>query len=176
MILTGDEIRVEVERGRIVIDPFDPDFLESNSYGFHLDDSLLQYTDDLLDPFGLKNVYPLTIPEDGMVLEPGELYLGRTMERMGSTHTAAHLYGRLSTSSCGIFIQASAPLGHTGAIIPWTLELTVARPVRVYPKILLGKICFWESQGTITPYQGRYHASTTVVESLLSATDHDSHR
>lgn len=171
MILTGDEIRVEVEAGRIVIEPFDPRFLEPNSYGFHLASTLLVYTDDVIDSFAPKGVQELEIPASGLVLERSRFYLGSTLERMGSTHHAAHLYARLSTGSCGIFLQTSAPLGHTGAIIPWTLELVVAHNVRVYPEMLIGKICFWQSQGAIESYQGRYRSSSTVVHSLLSHHD-----
>ncbi len=171
MILTGDEILSEVEAGRIVIEPFNPRFLEPNSYGFHLADSLLVYADEIVDPFAAREVVQLEIPASGRVLERGRFYLGSTFERMGSTHHAAHLYARFSTSSCGIFIQASAPLGHTGAIIPWTLEIVVAHRVRVYPGMLVGKICFWQNQGRIAQYAGRYRASSSVVHSLLSAGD-----
>jgi len=171
MILTGRQILEEVQAGRIVVDPFDPKRIEPNSYGFHLGDSLLVYRSDDLDPFAAKDVYRLKIPESGLVLEPERFYLGKTLEKMGSPCYAAHLYARFSTSSCGMFIQTSAPLGHTGAIIPWTLEIVVTQKIRIYSHILIGKICFWETFGEISPYNGKYRLSNTVVKSLLSRED-----
>ena len=171
MILTGDEILAEVNAGRIIIEPFEARLLEPNSYGFHLADSLLRYTSNPVDPFGTKDVEQLDIPPTGLVLERGRFYLGSTVERMGSRHYAAHLYARFSISSCGLFIQTSAPLGHTGAVIPWTLELFAVQDVKVYPGMRLGKICFWLNRGEVDVYQGRYRASTSAVESLLSPID-----
>jgi len=168
MILTGKEIEREVERKRIVIDPFDPTFVEPNSYGFHLGRELLVYRDSIIDAYYQKNVEKIIIPESGYVLKPRRFYLGHTVERMGSQHYASELYARLSTSLCGIFIQTSCPLGHVGAIIPWTLELLVAHKVKVYPGMLIGKICFWKNQGNIVHYAGRYRASQSVLHSLLS--------
>jgi dCTP deaminase len=88
---------------------------------------------------------------------------------MGSSGHAAELYARLSTSLLGMFIQTSAPLGHTGAIIPWTLEIVVTQCVRVYARMPVGKICFWENFGSPTQYDGRYNHSHSVVHSLMSA-------
>lgn len=171
MILTGDQIHAEVEAGRITIDPFDPECLEPNAYGFHLGATLLVYDDRPLDPYGARNVRELTIPESGLVLEPQTLYLGQTRECMGSHHHAAHLHARFSISSCGLFIQVSAPLGHTGAIIPWTLELFAVQPIRIYPGLLVGKLCFWENHGEIAAYDGRYQGAQGVLQSLLSVTE-----
>lgn len=44
--------------------------------------------------------------------------LGGTMEAMGSAHYAATLYASRSVSTLGVWIQFSAPLGHSGAVFP----------------------------------------------------------
>jgi dCTP deaminase len=87
---------------------------------------------------------------------------------MGSDYYAATLYARRSTSTMGMWIQFSAPLGHTGAIIPWTLEITVTHPIIVYPGMLIGKIAFWRPQGDAYLYNGKYTHSIDVVASRLS--------
>ncbi len=51
MILTGKEIEKEVKRKRIIIDPFDPSFVELNSYGFHLGRELLVYRESIIDVY-----------------------------------------------------------------------------------------------------------------------------
>jgi dCTP deaminase len=171
MILTGSEIEKEVASQKIVIYPFDSKNIEPNSYRFHLADTLLIYDSLLVDAYQQnleREVKRITIPEEGYVLKPKRFYLGCTQEVIGSHVHACELYARLSTSLCGIFIQTSAPLGHTGAIIAWTLEIVVVHPVRVYPFMPIGKICFWENLGETVPYIGRYRNSTTVTQSMLS--------
>ncbi|PUA41319.1 deoxycytidine triphosphate deaminase [Pseudomonas protegens] len=168
MILTGHKIKEEVTAGRIVIEPFNDEYIEPNSYRFHLNDTILVYKEGVVDAYDEKHIETFKIPPEGMVLYPKKFYLGCTLERMGSFNHASELYARLSTSLAGIFIQTSAPLGHTGAIIPWTLEILVAQPVRVYAGMPIGKICFWENCGEPTTYSGRYKNSNTVLHSKLT--------
>jgi dCTP deaminase len=171
VILTGAEIEHEVERSRIVIDPFHAGSIEPNSYGFSLSPHLIVYDDEVLDARRAPTARSIEMPEKGFVLEPATLYLGSTVERLGSSHYAATLYARRSVSTMGMWIQYSAPLGHMGAIISWTLEIRVAHPVVVYPNMLIGKIAFWATAGQSCPYRGRYRGSITTVASRLAAKD-----
>jgi dCTP deaminase len=169
LLLTGTEIERERQRGVITIDPFDPECVEPNSYGFHLGASLITYPEDVLDPSRVPTTETLTMGPEGNLFEPGRLYLGVTAERMGSTEHAATLYANRSAATLGVWIQHSAPLGHCGAVIPWTLEIRVAQRVRLYPSMLIGKIAFWRMQGEPVSYAGRYGASDTVVASRFWA-------
>jgi len=168
MILTGDEILRQVRAGRITISPFHPEQIEQNSYGFRLGSELVRYRADVLDPLRERALESrMSIPPEGYVLEPQQFYLGHTLECMGSEDYAATLYARRSVSTMGMWIQFSAPLGHTGAIIPWTLEITVTHPIIVYPGMLIGKIAFWRPQGRCTQYSGRYVGSVSAVASKM---------
>ncbi|WP_227270866.1 dCTP deaminase [Roseobacter weihaiensis] len=169
MLLTGGKIHEEVCRNAITISDFDENNLEPNSYGFRLGEEIIVYDEAEVDGLGPRRTTKVTIPEHGYVLEPDRFYLGHTYETMGSNEYASEIYARLSTSALGIFIQTSAPLGHTGAIVKWTLEIVVAQHVIAYPKMLIGKICFWENTGEVRGYAGRYAGSQTVIPSLLSA-------
>jgi dCTP deaminase len=171
MILTGSQIKQAVRDGDITISCFSGDFIEPNSYGFHLGNELAIYTEPQVDAFGRRAVDYIRIPDSGYELRPNFFYLGNTLEQMGSRIYAAELYARLSTSLCGMFIQTSAPLGHTGAIISWTLEIVVSQPVHIYSGMLIGKICFWRNHGQISPYVGRYTASQCTIPSRLSMVD-----
>ncbi|MGY1943929.1 dCTP deaminase [Nocardia asiatica] len=168
MILTGAQIQAERERGRVVIDPFTPSRIEPSSYGFALGATLLTYTDTELDARRPPSVESTPIPAEGMVLEPGRLYLGETAEVMGSSVYAATLHANRSTGSMGMWIQFSADLGHTGAVIPWTLEIRVVHRLVVVPGMPIGKIAFWTTLGPPTVYRGRYAGSTGVCPSGLS--------
>lgn len=168
MILTGHDIDREVRAGRITIDDYDPERLEPNSYGFRLSRELLWYEQDVIDTREPCVPTTTTMTDDGYVLYPGRFYLGGTMEAMGSPHYAATLYAARSVSSLGTWIQFSAPLGHSGAVFPWTLEIAVTQPVRLYPGQIIGKLAFWSMQGEPLGYAGRYTGSVSAVASRLS--------
>lgn len=169
MILTGPEIAECVGRGSIVVEPYDSTCLEPNSYGFHLGEEVVEYTEPVIDVRNPNLEYIRhTIPEEGLVLLPDRFYLGHTLERIGGVEYAAELYCNVSTAMCGMFLQTSAPLGHTGAVIKWTLEILVAQPLIVYPRMRIGKICFWRNFGNLTAYDGRYLGSTTAIASRIN--------
>jgi dCTP deaminase len=168
VILSGTEIALQVRAGRIHVDDFDPARIEPNSYAFRLAPEIIWYEDDIVDAHEPPKSHQVLMEPEGFVLEPHRFYLGGTMEAMGSPHYAATLYANRSTATLGIWIQYSAPLGHSGAIFPWTLEIKVAHPVRVYPGMIIGKLAFWAMQGRSARYDGKYVGSTSPVASRLS--------
>jgi dCTP deaminase len=167
LILTGEAIRQAVAAGRIVVEPFDDARVEPNAYGCTLGDVLLEYEPGEIDARRPLRSIEHAIPPEGFVLQAGRFYLGSTAERIGGMDCASELYGNVSAALAGIFVQTSAPLGHTGAAIRWTLEIVVAQPVRVYAGCRLVKVCFWSNHGEPTPYSGRYVGSDTVVSSKI---------
>ncbi len=150
---------------QIVIEPYDETCLEQNSYGIHLGKTLIEYDEPFIDARRTAKSSEIDIPEEGLILEPGRFYLGHTLEQIGGVRFTSELFANLSTSAQGIWIQTSAPLGHVGAVIHWTLEICVAQRVRVFPRMQIGKVCFWQNFGAISPYQGRYVQSMSVVAS-----------
>jgi dCTP deaminase len=167
MILTGAEIKRMVAQRRIVIEPYHEEQVEPNAYGCRLGDTLLEYSGRDIDAHRPPEVTEHRIPPEGFVLMPNRFYLGSTLERIGGIDFASELYANRSAAVFGIFVQTSAPLGHTGAVIRWTLEILVAQPVRVYAGSKLVKLCFWANHGSVTSYQGRYRGSNDVVPSKI---------
>jgi dCTP deaminase len=172
MILTGEKIKEEVAKKRIIIDPFDKHFIEPNSYGFHLTCEIMIYQcSGALDIRNLSCYERFPIPPEGYRLEPNRFYLSSTAEILGSDFYAKTLHANRSLSTLGMWIHFSAPLGHTGAIIPWTLELLATHPIIVYPYMRIGKIAFWENAGEIVNYNGRYKNSQSVIASRMYQDD-----
>ncbi len=168
MLLTGAEIARQRADGDITIEPFIPTQIEQNSYGFRLGHRLLSCAEEVYDARRpLEPVAPTEIPAEGVLLYPNRLYLGETLEVIGSTRNACELYGNLSIATLGVWIQVSAPLGHTGAIIRWTLEIRVAQPIRLHRGTLVGKVAFWSVNGAVMQYDGRYADSVAVTQSRL---------
>ncbi|GAA2695140.1 dCTP deaminase [Streptomyces lunalinharesii] len=152
MILTGSAIAAAIQTGEITIDPFDPARLSPNAYDWRLGDTL-RTCDGHLDAATPTTFTETGIPAAGTLLEPGLLYLGITHERTGSDTYAQLLNGDRTIGSLGIWVHVSAPLGHQGHAIRWTLEIQVAKPVRVYPGMTFGKLIFLTASGTPANYQ-----------------------
>ncbi len=167
MILTGSKIDEEVKKKRIVIDPYAFDCLNPNSYNFHLGDTFVLYKNRVLDPRVEQPTFELKMNGGGLVLRPGELYLGCTQEIMGSNYYAPFIYGRSSVGRLGLFVQITAPLGDIGFSGRWTLQLTPVRPVRVYPGMRIGQIFFLKPYGKIKLYTGKYQGSNAPRKSEI---------
>jgi len=167
MILTGKKIKEEVKRKKIIIKPFKEDCLNPNSYNFHLGKTILTYKNKILDPKVEQPTDKIEMNETGLVLQPGELYLGHTEEIMGSNFYAPFIFGRSSVGRLGIFVQINAPLGDIGFKGKWTLQITPVRPVKVYPGMRIGQIFFLKPQGEISLYKGKYQNSDNPRKSEI---------
>ena len=167
MILSGLEIQKEVNRGNIVIDPFDEKRLNPNSYNLRLHDELLVYTDDTLDMKTPNNTKLITIPEEGLQLEPGRLYLGRTVEYTKTLGFVPMLEGRSSIGRLGIMIHVTAGFGDVGFAGFWTLEIQCVQPVKIYPRVEVCQIYYHTIQGDYVTYSsGKYQNNTGIQPSL----------
>ena len=158
MILTGPAIKSAVKSGDVALDPFYEKDINPNSYNYHLAESLLVLGS------GCKTLGKVLLTAEGYVLKPGMVYLGATLERIGSDRYVTLLLGRSSIGRLGIFLNVTADLGHIGSCSHWTLELTVVQPVRIYPKMKIGQVSFWLTDGSSSlRYNGRYHRDSHPV-------------
>lgn len=167
MILTAPEILSEVHNGSIIIDPFDERQLNPNSYNYRLGSSILETDDPLLDVRSTPHWRAVSLPTDGLTLQPRRLYLSNTLERIGSSQHVTSLIGRSSLGRLGMFLQVTADLGHTGAIHNWTLELHVVQPLRIYPGMSIGQVTFWRTRGDESLYDGRYAMYSEPTPNLI---------
>ena len=165
-MLTGSKILEEVECGGIKIIPFDKNQLNPNSYNVRLGNKLMIYTSDVLD-FEKDNPFEtIEIPEDGYILQPGELYIGNIVERVATDKYISAVDGRSSVGRLGILIHATAGFGDIGFDGNYTLEIFCIKPVRIYPNMLVGQIYFSEPYGDVDfLYRGRYQGQTEPTTS-----------
>ncbi len=173
MILTDLQILEEIEKGTILIEPYDRSYLGTNSYDVHLGKYLAFYKDEVLDARQHNQIEVFEIPEEGYVLEPGRLYLGVTEEY---TETHAHvpfLEGKSSVGRLGIDIHATAGKGDVGFCNHWTLEISVSQKVRVYHNMPIGQLIYFEVKGGIENYYNKKSSakynqrSVFPVESMM---------
>jgi len=149
MILSDKRILEEIEKKTIVINPYNREKLGSNSYDVHLGKDMAIYVDEILDAKKHNEIKHFEIPDEGIVLEPGQLYLGVTEEY---TETHAHvpfLEGKSSTGRLGIDIHATAGKGDIGFCGHWTLEISCKIPVRVYAGMPVGQLIYFPLEGEV---------------------------
>ena len=167
MILSGHEIRRELGRN-ILIDPFDESRLNPNSYNLPLHDELLVYEEVVLDMRKSNRVERITIPEEGLVLAPNQLYLGRTVERTETHNFVPMIEGRSSVGRLGLFVHVTAGFGDVGFAGFWTLEMFAVQPVKIYPGVPICQIFFHQVVGEITEYSStKYQNNHDIQPSML---------
>ncbi len=167
MILTGPEIRKRLNKD-IIITPFEDRLVNPNSYNLRLHNELLVYTKDQLD---MKNPNPsrsIIIPDEGYVLEPGRLYLGRTIEYTETYNLVPMLEGRSSIGRLGLFVHITAGFGDVGFKGFWTLEMYTIHPIKIYPGVGICQIFYHTIEGEIQEYNsGKYQNNKGIQASML---------
>ncbi len=167
MILTGSEILKNIESKKIIIDPFNHAQLNPNSYNFTLGNKLMVYNNYVLDAKQNNEVREITIPESGITLAQGTVYLGHTRETIGSDCFSPVIRGRSSIGRLGLFINITADLIDIGSINQLTLQLNAVQPVTIYPGMQIGQVTFWVPHGEIKKYDGKYKDAKGPVASRM---------
>ena len=167
MILSGQEISQRIGSD-IVIEPFDEKRLNPNSYNLCLHDELLTYEEVVLDLREANRFRRITVPPEGLVLNPSQLYLGRTVERTETHNLVPMIEGRSSVGRLGLFVHVTAGFGDVGFRGYWTLEMFAVQPVRIYPGVPICQIFYHEICGDITEYvSDKYQNNHDIQPSLM---------
>jgi dCTP deaminase len=167
MILTGAEIKAQLGTN-IIIEPYDEKQLNPNSYNLRLHDELLVYEEIVLDMKRPNRFRRHVIPEEGLVLNPNQFYLGRTIERTETHNLVPMIEGRSSVGRLGLFVHVTAGFGDVGFKGFWTLEMSAVQPVRIYPGIPICQIYYHQIVGEVTEYQSeKYQNNHDIQPSLL---------
>ena len=109
----------------------------------------------------------IIIPDEGLILLPGKLYLGQTNEYTETHNLVPAISGRSSIGRLGIAVHATAGFGDIGFKGNWTLEISVIEPVAIYPDIEFCQIYYYIPEGEYDSYNGRYQNSHEVNASRL---------
>jgi len=159
-ILLKSEIISEYLKDRITIKPFDLDHVGPNSYDVRLSDKLVVYDFAEEKHLDVRKEHPTKeffIPEKGFLLSPGEFYLGSTVEAIGSDYYIPMYEGRSSMARYGITSHQSAGFGDVGFKSQWTLEISVKKPIMVYPNMRIGQVYFNIINQEANLPENRYH-------------------
>jgi len=143
MILSDKQILERIEKGDIVLSPFDKDSLGSNSYDVRLSEYVSEYNNDLLDAKKDNTIHTRKFNE--LILLPNKLYLMSTLEYTESRNVVPVISGKSSIGRLGINVHVTAGFGDNGFCGHWTLEIFVLQPVRVYAGMKIGQLYWYET-------------------------------
>ena len=167
MILSGKQILAHMGED-IKIDPFNEGQLNPNSYNLRLHNEVLVYDNPVLDMKSENTATKMVIPEEGLLLETGKLYLGRTIEHTTTESFVPMLEGRSSIGRLGLFVHVTAGFGDVGFSGYWTLEMFCVQPIRIYPGVEICQIFYHSIDGDFEKYSSnKYQHNKEVQPSML---------
>jgi dCTP deaminase len=153
MLLSDGDILDEIDRGRIVLDPYDADMIQPSSIDMRLDKFFRVFDNHryaIIDP--AQDQSDLThevVAESGdaFILHPSEFVLGSTYERVTlPDDVAARVEGKSSLGRLGLLTHATAGFIDPGFSGHVTLELANVStlPIKLYPGMKIGQLCFFK--------------------------------
>jgi dCTP deaminase len=152
MILSDRDIRLAMERGRIVIDPLGAGALQPSSIDLRVAPTFRVFANHRHPYIDVRSDQELTEvvevePDEPFILHPGEFVLGSTHERVTlPDDLVARIEGKSSLGRLGLLVHATAGFIDAGFSGWLTLELSnVANlPIAIYPEMKIGQLAFFE--------------------------------
>jgi dCTP deaminase len=165
VVLSDASIREEIEAGRIVLDPYDPDLVQPSSVDIRLDRHFRVFHNmrhsfiDVRRPLE-EITEALEVPAgEPFVLHPGEFVLGSTLEIVTlPTDLAGRLEGKSSLGRLGLLTHSTAGWIDPGFSGHVTLELSnvATLPIKLWPGMKIGQLCLFR---TSSPAEHPYGSS-----------------
>lgn len=173
MILGDLEIINFGNKGKIK--PFNLENVNPNTYDLTLDAEIKLYVNETLD-CRIDNPTISTHIHNAMILEPGKVYLAKTVEVIDlepdfDSFICATLMGKSSLGRLGLDVHISAGFIDTGFKGNIVLELRVEQPLIIYVGMPIAQIKFERSTVVDTPYNikksSKYNNQTEVIASKM---------
>ncbi|HEX8864585.1 MAG TPA: dCTP deaminase [Lentzea sp.] len=153
MLLSDQDLRKEVESGRLLLEPFDVEMVQPSSIDVRLDRFFRVFNNTKythIDPSMQQDeLTSLVETQDGepFVLHPGEFVLGSTYEMVTlPDDLAGRLEGKSSLGRLGLLTHSTAGFIDPGFSGHITLELSnVANlPITLHPGMKIGQLCLFK--------------------------------
>ncbi|MFJ3787763.1 dCTP deaminase [Kitasatospora sp. NPDC090091] len=169
MLLSDKDIRAEIDKGRVVIDPFDPAMVQPSSIDVRLDRFFRVFENHRYPHIDPSEEQPdltrLVEPEgdDAFILHPGEFVLASTYEVITLPEdVASRLEGKSSLGRLGLLTHSTAGFIDPGFSGHVTLELSnvATLPIKLYPGMKIGQLCLFRlSSPSEHPYGSERYGS-----------------
>jgi dCTP deaminase len=153
MIFSDRSIRQALDSATIIIDPFEPSFVQPSSVDLRVGNGFRVFENHRyseIDPRSpQEDLTKLIEVDEGdpFMLHPGEFVLGSTLERVKlGEDVVARLEGKSSLGRLGLLIHSTAGFIDPGFEGHITLELSnvATLPIAIYPGMRIGQISFYQ--------------------------------
>jgi dCTP deaminase len=153
LIFSDRSIRDAIEGGVIVIDPYEPSFVQPSSVDLRVGNGFRVFVNhrySQIDPRAPQSDLTQLVEvdaEEPFMLHPGEFVLGSTLERVKlGDDVVARLEGKSSLGRLGLLIHSTAGFIDPGFEGHITLELSnvATLPIAIYPEMKIGQISFYQ--------------------------------
>lgn len=169
MLLSDRDIRAQIDAGRVVLDPYEPDMIQPSSIDVRLDKFFRVFDNHkyaAIDPSAEQPELTRLVEVKGdgpFVLHPGEFVLGSTYESVAlPDDVAARLEGKSSLGRLGLLTHSTAGFIDPGFEGNVTLELSnmATLPINLWPGMKIGQLCFFRlSSAAEHPYGSNVYGS-----------------
>lgn len=166
-MLSDKRIWLELIKTHIVIEPYNPKQLGTNSYDVRLGPNywkpnhnltVVDFTDEELS----KSFWLGPFKSDDLIqIRPGETILAHTQEVIGARHGfTTSMRARSSIGRSCLSVCKCAGVGDVGYIGKWTMEITnhSHATVQLHVGQRVAQILFFEVGQTYKEYEGKYGA------------------
>ena len=167
MLLSDRDIKAEIDNGRVILDPWDPEMVQPSSIDVRLDryfrlfdNHKYPFIDPAEDQPDLTHLVEVEADQP-FILHPGEFVLGSTYELVTlPDDIAARLEGKSSLGRLGLLTHSTAGFVDPGFSGHVTLELSnvATLPIKLWPGMKIGQLCFIRTSSPVdNPYgSGQY--------------------
>jgi dCTP deaminase len=167
VLLSDRDITAEIEAGRVVLEPYEPQMVQPSSIDVRIDRYFRLFDNHkyaVIDPAEEQPELTRLVEVDSdepFVLHPGEFVLASTFEVVTlPDDVAARLEGKSSLGRLGLLTHSTAGFIDPGFSGHVTLELSnvATLPIKLWPGMKIGQLCFFKlSSPAVHPYgSGRY--------------------
>ncbi len=187
MLLSDHDIRLELDAGRLGLDPYDPAMVQPSSVDVRLDryfrlfdNHKYPFIDPAEDQPELTRLIEVD-PREPFILHPGEFALGSTYERVSlPDDVAARLEGKSSLGRLGLLTHSTAGFIDPGFSGHVTLELSnvATLPIKLWPGMKIGQVCYFRLTSPADnpygsgPYGNRYQGQRGPTASRSAVNFH----
>ena len=169
MLLSDRDIKSEIDKGRVVLEPYDVNMIQPSSVDVRLDRLFRTFENHKyahIDP--AENQPELTREvavegDDPFILHPGEFVLGSTYEVITlPDDIAGRLEGKSSLGRLGLLTHSTAGFIDPGFSGHVTLELSnvATLPIKLWPGMKIGQLCLFRLESPAEhPYGSAVYGS-----------------
>ncbi|AXK31773.1 dCTP deaminase [Streptomyces armeniacus] len=152
MLLSDKDIRTEIDKGRVRIEPYDPAMVQPSSIDVRLDRYFRVFENHRYPHIDPAVEQPdLTRPiepqgDEPFILHPGEFVLASTYEVVSLPEDiASRLEGKSSLGRLGLLTHSTAGFIDPGFSGHVTLELSnvATLPMKLWPGMKIGQLCMF---------------------------------